>query len=355
LLWSDVYHTSADDFANSLAVGPNGEVAVTGSVNSLPDRKLYVRLYVDFAEVWTSIVERPLNDEGWAIDFDGDGNIVVAGFAALQSDPTNRPYVARFDVTNGELLWEAVDEGQEGENWAIGVGPAGSLYVGGFVQGNQGEIARVQQYDVATGNLGWEVMPAPDFGSNGRQYSWGADLVVDGDVIYVGGKTGDSSASSITQRRWVLALDRATSDTLWATRIGEETIFSDDSAYAVDFSDGELLVAGRSAGRGFYGRFDPESGDQLTYEELPQGEADVVWTILGAGGVVYVGGDFTGNDENGYVHRVSDQIDWTYQLVGEGYDRVWDLAVGPDGTIFFAGVLSDAKTGSDAFVGALVP
>jgi hypothetical protein len=161
---------NGNDAAYAVAVDSFGDVAVTGkSLNANGDYDFYTAKYrADGQLLWDKSYDGPnhADDVATAVGTDFAGNVVVTGFSAdynSVSDPDHitintKFYTAKYDATDGHLLWYHLgpDHGGLGS-------PAGD-YIrlavdanGNVIVANHDTVgAYAAKYDATDGHLIWE-------------------------------------------------------------------------------------------------------------------------------------------------------------------------------------------------------
>ncbi len=127
-IWTRSYDGGDNDFANSIAVGANDEVAVTGRSTLFGSPAIWLRLYdSDGVEQWTETHESgfPTSaDSGNGVAIDSAGNVVVVGQVQTGDPDVTQAWVRKYSPNGGDLWaaqWNIVEPTGEAETAARGV------------------------------------------------------------------------------------------------------------------------------------------------------------------------------------------------------------------------------------------
>jgi len=222
VVWAVRIGTS-DIRINSIAVGPDGSIYVTGD-------GFLTKLDQDGNLSWFRTLSiTSTTSAGHDVAVAPDGSVYVAGVR----------YVAKFD-SNGNLLWSKVIL-SNGCNYykfvanGIAVAPDGSVYVAGQMPCGSSDNAFVAKLD-SNGNLVWFRL------INGSNYDSAYDVAVGPDgSVYVVGYTIISNASGADA--FVAKFDRE-GNLKWLKTIGGPNV---DSGYSIAVGpDGSVYIVVRS-------------------------------------------------------------------------------------------------------------
>lgn len=273
-----------------LAVADDGSIAISGRANKpltdgSPDNGVnsFVTLYDSSGEAqWTRNTGPLAVDAAFAVDFDADGNVVVAGATAgAMPGETHQggqdAYLQKLSVSNGSVL-DQTQFGDAGTEVATAVKvDNGVVYVAGDDDG-QGFVRTYDVNDLAGGPTG--TIMVGDAAASTRI----ADIEVDGaGKIYVAGDTSDptftgaGSSGRLTHAGgadgFVARLDEATGTmdfgaylgTAGTDRIRDMALTSTGEIYVTGETDGDLdgnsLVGSRD---GFVTRMDANGAPVTT-------------------------------------------------------------------------------------------
>jgi DNA-binding beta-propeller fold protein YncE len=279
-LWTARYDgpSSVDDFANDIALSPNGHrVFVTGVRDRQVD--LEGRVLGDFGtiaydaatgeEIWTSSYDGPSgrHDVAYAIAPSPDGHSVYITGPSRAPDAYESATVA-LRASSGEVEWSARYRGPYGEGdvpAAIEASPAGDrVFVTGITKGPGGDpenpvvgdddwdFATVA-FDAADGQQSWVAR----HGNPGLDYEAAEDLEVspDGSTVFITGS--DFVSGSDLEGADTVAYEAGSGSKLWAA----DTVWF-PNALAVSPSGDRVYVGGSE--------YEVEALDALT--------GDVLWS-----------------------------------------------------------------------------
>ncbi len=201
LLWEQRYNGPADgpDYANDLEVDRDGNVIVTGEIAAVETspssftKDIYTAKYAaaNGAVLWAKQYNGPGNrqDSAAAVEVDGDGNVLVAGYVNVSSGRDDA-YTAKYAAANGSLLWEKRFRAWREGNFLpyMEVDSEGNAIVTASSPGTGGNNdVNTVKYAAANGALLWEKK------LNGLGYPYGLAVDGEGNAI-VRAKYGDHTA-----------------------------------------------------------------------------------------------------------------------------------------------------------------
>jgi hypothetical protein len=183
VLWEKHYNSPENgrDFARAIALDGVGDLVLTGS----SDFRFYTVKYAgsDGAVLWERRDGGPGIGilEGKVMGIDEEGNIVVSGHSF--GDGSYNIYTAKYDKTDGALLWQRIFNGGVVWNdvpYTLAFTPGGKVIIGG----TSGTNLFFAQYKGTDGTIEWERLVPGQTERNAAIYS----LVVDtnGDVFATG-------------------------------------------------------------------------------------------------------------------------------------------------------------------------
>ncbi len=147
--------TTGYDTALALAVEPNGGVIVTGGSMGQENDYDYLTIKYDSSGSieWTARYDGPdgSDDVATAVALDQSGNVYVTGWSTGTGSRYSDYATLRYSPS-GNQLWVARYHGGSGDDeaWAIGLDPAGGVYVTGSVEtNNNGTDIYTIKYDTA--------------------------------------------------------------------------------------------------------------------------------------------------------------------------------------------------------------
>lgn len=231
LLWAKTWGGSADDYANGIAVDPNGDVYVTGGTSSF-GAGWYDLFLLKFDPsgnlLWSETWGGSSYDEGHDISFDSSGNVFVAA-EAYSYNPSgtgsSSAVILKFSP-DGTLLWSRA--------WGAQI-PGGPTYDGGYslaVDGNG---------NIFLSGITWDYNVSPNH-----------------DSIFV--VKFDSSGNFLWNRNWA----GTSEDEAWGTK-----------TVRADFA-GNVYIAGRTASQCNSTNFNTCDFDVLVLKLDPNG--NFVWS-----------------------------------------------------------------------------
>ena len=290
-----------DDYAESMALDPEGNLYVTGYSFGAGTEHDFVTLKLspNGREIWADRYNAPINrdDSARALCLHPDSGIVVTGTDRVRE--TSYDFLTFRYGADGRRIWQAryFSPGKEYDTArALALGKDGAVYVTGF------SYRRAAEYDIVTikydpeGNRVWD---ASYNGPGGRMDTSCAISVSKEGNVYVAGKSlGKESAFDIC----LLKYD-AQGREEWAKFYNGSGNGADAaSALALD-PDGNIVLTGYSRGEGT-GRdivllkYAPDGSLiwETRYDGPVKGEDRPVSMVLDPGGNIYIGGYSIGED-----------------------------------------------------------
>jgi hypothetical protein len=178
LLWEQRYHgpnSNWDDSAHALALDADGNVVVTGgsAADGLENGTydMYTAKYAaaDGTLLWENRYHGPakLNDIGWAVAVDRNGNVVVAGLSEYFVTNNNlNHYIAKYAAADGALLWEH-RHANSGAIGGLALDDSGNVVVTGVAYDGVTNRVYTAKYAAPDGALLWEKQLAGLAGGDG--------------------------------------------------------------------------------------------------------------------------------------------------------------------------------------------
>ena len=191
--WKKTLGGTGTEDGYGIAVGTDGSVYVTGRTNSATAGGydvLVARYNADGSLAWQKTLGGTSNDYGLGITIGTDGAVYVAGYANSDSAGGTDFLVAKYSAT-GTLDWKKTLGGTASDSgYGIAVGADGALYVGGYTTSSSagGFDFLVTKYSAA-GSLAWK----KTLGGTGIDYGHDITIGADG-AVYVTGETNSASA-----------------------------------------------------------------------------------------------------------------------------------------------------------------
>jgi uncharacterized delta-60 repeat protein len=241
---------SADDKPTGLAVGPNGDIYVTGRSRNRPDSSrmsdwdiVAVRMTADGDTVWTRRFDGPphKDDQGAGVAVDAEGCCFVAGKATLE--PPGTDIVLLKYGPDGDLVWERDISGAEsGNDMAVGVltDADGRCYLYGAI------YDRAASFDYFTACFdrdGEELWRQSADCSGSVDIPQAACFTPDGGICVTGQSTGEGSSFDILTVKY-----SAEGELLWARRYNGPGNGADRGWCIAPGQDGTVFVGGTSVG-----------------------------------------------------------------------------------------------------------
>ncbi len=291
LVWSRTLGAADEASGASLAVGPDGSVAVAGSVTgALGDTReasgqdsLVVKYGADGVEQWAQRFGGTGNDRANAVTIGADGTVFVAGearggFDGMANQGSLDGYVRAIGADGQTLYTRSVDSGPGIERaQAVTTAPDGGLLIASEVDG-RAVLTRFAPGDDGTGEPEWSL----DMGAlnGGRITAIKADA--DGSIYLTGGAgAGFAPSPPVNEnsggRDAFLVKVGAGGQVDYTTFLGTD---GDDLATGIDVVDGKVYLSGSTTGslpgaelsgsrNSFAAGFDAASGAHEWTQQIP--------------------------------------------------------------------------------------
>ncbi len=345
--WSHVIGGEGRDNGRAVAIDAKGNVAVGGLFSGTVDLGTGTKLTATKADSFVTVYGPdgklkwavgfggPADDIISAMDYDGKGNLLVAGLfgkgikiggVLMKSHGADDIFLAKYDP-QGKLMWAKTFGGlstdaphdivghADGSATMTGVYRAEIDFGAGKLMGKGGGDMFLVHFDAA-GNQEW----AKTFGDFGKDYSRGVAVDPKGAIILVGefsGKVdfGGGALESTGNRDLVVAKFSPGGDYVWAKKFGNEF---NDSGYGLSVDPGGNIVV--------VGAFEDKL--QIGATELAsKGEADIfVLRLEPNGGVSWV--KSFGADRADQATSVATDKHGNIVFTGEYYNSI-DFGGGP--------------------------
>ena len=366
-LWVSRYETSGDDFAEAVAVSPDGsKVFVTGGGGGT---QVYATIAYDAstgAMLWLARYNGPGNSgEALSMAVSPDGSkVFVTGYSRGIATGGDYATVA-YDASTGSTLWakryDGTGSSADGAT-SLAVSPDGSkVFITGASLGVTGSMDYATiAYAASTGARLW----LKRYNGPGNDYDAGESVRVspDGSEVFV---TGYSVGASRYLNYATIAYDASNGARLWVARYGRQGYYTSLSqrlgvpSLAVSPDSSKVFVTGES--RGDYGTvaYQASSGVSLWAEHYNgPGDGVDIATSIGVspdGSEVFVTGTSPGiTTRRDYATIAYDASAgatlWInrYNGPGDWIDYPRSLAVSPDGSeVFINGWSQGSTTGLD--------
>ncbi len=241
-VWTRTVHSVTSDIGYGVAVAPNDDVFVVGSMFTLSDdRDVWMgRFSASGAPGFTRTFNGSSDDtdEGRGIAVDGAGNIGVVGYATQGAD-TER-FIRKYGPS-GNTLWTVLESnGTDDEAHGVAFDGAGNLIATGFVTSGGDTDIWIGKYDTG-GNESWTRTHDGPAGGNDRGLGVATDA--DDNVVVVGfeatGGQGDNA--------WIRKYDASGTEQWTETFNGSADGLDQAQAVAID-AGGDVVVAGSTFG-----------------------------------------------------------------------------------------------------------
>lgn len=250
---------SGDDFAQDVAIQPNGKIVVAGRSGGTDSRFAVARYNANggLDTTFSSDGKATANlttgeDNGIAVELQADGKIVVAGYA---SGYGGRIGLARFNA-NGSLDSSFSGDGQLTKNftsaidvaWGLAIQPAdGKIVLGGRAGGDNAKMVALRYNtdgtaDTAFSGDGWMTVDITSF----VDYASSVALQPDGSIVL--GGSANFEFYALVRLTAAGSLDPTFGD--GGTRIANITAGFDVLTGIALQADGSIVGVGESSGKG---------------------------------------------------------------------------------------------------------
>lgn len=357
LEWIATLGGGGSEFGNSIAIGSDGSIYVSGHTASAGagSNDVFLAKYsASGALQWQRTLGGSGNDISNSLAVGTDGSIYLGGYTNSAGAGSSDAFLAGFSAS-GTLLWQRTLGGISGDTGqSIAIGSDGAIYVGGYAAVAGGSDALLAKFS-ASGTLLWQRTLGGSTGESAQSIAVGSD-----GSVYVGGYTSSAGAGGTDT---LLAKFNASGTLLWQRTLGGS---SSEYGYSVALgSDNSVYIASRSASAGAGGtdallaKFNA-SGALLWQRTLGGSGSDQGNSVVvDSGGSVYLGGYTSnagagGNDALLAKYDASGALLWQRTLGGTGSEQFSSVAVGAEGSIYVGGyTASSGAGGNDVFVARL--
>lgn len=350
VLWADDYDETDDERSFDISVADDGSFVIVGFIDVQPRAVLVRRYFADGDVAWT-LAENESNGaaEARAVDHDPSGDLMLAGHLG---NPDPYPWLAKVSA-DGQLQWQHTDS-DVGQFWGITVDDEGTVYGVGEHPAN-GFAAGTDAFARAFANNGGIALWTRLTGGNGNQVAY--DAVIVQDRLTVAGATQPVLGNDAGL---FYELDAAT-----GAEIGQLTIGSPGDGRtllnALEPVDSSFIVVGTAdtAGAGWqhwYGYVDLSEPTPALLTAGGSGNDELFGLTVDEQGNAYVCG-FVNVEQSGediWVQKFAPGGEslWTHEFSGDGNgrDRCFAVALGPEGTLLATGYQADSDTNTDVWV-----
>ncbi len=239
-------HNGSDDDADEgrgIAVDAAGNLGVVGYVTQGSDTEIFIRKYSPAgATLWTVVESSSgsADDEGHGVAFDATGNLIATGFISAGGSAQD-VWVAKYNPGGAEL-WARTHAGSGGSNdggEGVAVDSTGDVVVVGFeAVGGQSDNAWIRKYDPDGSEVWTQTFNGP---SDGRDRAQGVAVAGADEIVVVGSTVAGSQSDNI----WVRRYDTDGNETYpWATEYNSPGFLSDVANGVAADEDGNVAVGG---------------------------------------------------------------------------------------------------------------
>ncbi|WP_461867042.1 PEGA domain-containing protein [Thermococcus sp.] len=200
--WVKTYGGSEDDRAYAVAIAPNGDIMVAGETESFGagSYDLWVfRLDENGNVKWQKTYGGSAYDWANAVAVTPNGDIIVAGYTKSFGAGSADAWILRLD-SNGNVKWQKTygEKGDDGA-WAIAITSNGDILVAGLTDsfGDSRDVWVLKLDE--DGNVKWQ----KTYGEKGDDFANAVTLAPNGDIIVTG---GTRSFGAGNWDAWVLRL-----------------------------------------------------------------------------------------------------------------------------------------------------
>jgi len=297
--------------------------------------------------VWHSLFGGYDYDVGRSIALDPDGYYVVVGGTKSYGAGNYDYWILKIDPQTGDTVWSRVYGGAAYDYaYSVAVDPEGYYVVNGITQsfGNGYHDFWILKLDPATGDTIW----SRTYG--GSSFDQGSAILVDDEGYYVAIGHTKSYGTAESYDAWILKLDPATGDTVWAAMYGGSDydrvfgITTDGSTYIVVGYEESPEINGDSSRQGWIFKINASDGSLVwmksyggdEYEVFSDVEVDPDGYIVVAGRTV----SFSAGDRDAWLLKMDPATGdtlWTTVVGGGSDDRLYGLAIDPHGNYVATG------------------
>lgn len=252
VLWSARYNGPDNDYANALALTPDGDVVVTGSTTNIhPWLTDYATVKYDGttgAQIWVSRYARPgRSDDGNAVAITSTGDVVVTGSSAGDNGDNDDYLTVKYNGATGAEQWVSRYDGSahyDDYAWSLAITSTDDVVVTGSSERGSGDRDFVTvKYNGMTGAEQWASRYSSSI-DNG--YDNVTEVTITGsDDVVVAGRTYSQGVPSSATVKYA----GNTGIELWVARghSGDSRLV--DITSLVTTSAGDVVVTGSSTGQ----------------------------------------------------------------------------------------------------------
>ncbi len=236
--WEKTYGGEDDEYANAVAIAPNGDIITAGSTSSFGagNADIWVmRLNANGNVKWQMTYGGPKDDEAYGVALTSGGDIIVSGYTESFGAGDWDAWILRLSG-NGDVIWQKTYGGKKSDEInAVTPASNGDIIVAGDTSsfgagGSDFWVLRLS----GNGKPEW----SRTYGGKKDDYANAVALTPNGDIIVAGGTYSFGAGG---KDLWILSLD-GKGNVEWEKTYGEK---HDDTANGVTFApNGDILIAG---------------------------------------------------------------------------------------------------------------
>ena len=256
--WSIQLGTDQSDTTYGVSAGPDGAVVVTAATegslagDNQGQRDVYLALYSDRGDlVWSVQAGGPQNDSPLGVSVAPDGSVYVGGFTdgdfASPNQGSADVWLARFDA-GGSELWRRQFGGPGWDRGFDMTAFDGGAYVTGYTASTLDPETDLGGFDGFAaryddeGNQQW----VRQFGTDATDWGQGSALAPDGGLYVTGYTEGDLNGPNAGDKDLFAVRLRPDGTVAWAAQFGSEAL---DWTQGVGTGpEGGMLMAGSTEG-----------------------------------------------------------------------------------------------------------
>jgi len=318
-------------------------------------------------EGWIRQLGTAADDRGYGVSADGQGNVYITGYTKGSLGGTNMGYYDAFlskYSSSGNLVWcQQLGTSLNDYGYGVSADGQGNVYIAGATQGSLGGTsagtydAFLSKYDSA-GNLAW----TRQLGTTSGDYSYSVSADGQGNMYITGYTDGSLGGTNAGGADAFLGKYDSSGNPVWTKQLGTAKY---DYGYNV-WADiiGNVYLTGATAGSlfgtnpntnydPFLGKYD-SSGNLVWSCQLGTTSSDYSYGVSVDGlGNVYIAG-YNGSlmSEDVFLSKYdsSGNFVWTQQLGTASRDFSYGVWADTSGNVFITGSLGGTGGAGDAFI-----
>jgi uncharacterized delta-60 repeat protein len=384
----DIAYALTTGSDGSIYVGGSTDGNLDGQTTSGSYDAFISKLNPNGSKAWTRRMGSKSHAEARALTTGSDGSIYIGGGTYGNLDGqinsgNGDAFISKFNPDGSKVWTQLLGSNAFDYAYALTTGSDGSIYICGYTEGSLngltnsgGGDAFISKFNPDGSNVWTRLLGSNDFVA-------ASALAIDSDgSIYIGGYTQgnlDGQTNSGSYDAFISKLNPNGSKA-WTSLLGSNA-FVAASALASD-SDGSIYIGGYTQGNldgqtnsggydAFISKFN-SNGSKVWSQLLGTSTNDYAWDLTtGSDGSIYIGGYTYGNLDgqinSGEVDAFISKLNpdgskaWTQLLGSNSFDGASALTTGSDGSIYIGGYTQgnlDGQTnsgGHDAFISKLNP